>query len=95
MTNNMKQMINNLLYLIHTTPIIDHLGLAEIATETQKERTLQKITELINKGKQRIPKTADLQVRNSNILPEITITGNRILFKGDQIILQPSCKRKQ
>ena len=59
----MKQMINNLLYLIHTTPIIDHLGLAEIATETQKERTLQKITQLINKGKQWIPKTADLQVR--------------------------------
>ena len=59
----MQQMINNLLYLIHTTPIIDHLGLAEIATETQKERTLQKITKLINKGKQWIPKTADPQVR--------------------------------
>ena len=40
--------INNLLCLIHTTTIIDHLGLAEIATETQKEGTLQKITELIN-----------------------------------------------
>ena len=43
--------INNLLYLLHTTPIIDHLGLAEIAAETQKDGTLQKKTKLINNAK--------------------------------------------
>ena len=87
--------INNLLYLLHTTPIIDHLWLAEIATEAQKDGTLLKITELINNGKQWVPKTADLQVRKfENILPETTITGNRILFKGDCVILPTLLQEK-
>ena len=51
--------VNHLLYLLDTTSIIDHLGSEEIATETQKDGKLQKITELINNGKQWIPKTAD------------------------------------
>ena len=87
--------INNLLYLLHTTPIIDDLGLAEIATETQKDGALQKINEHINNGKQWIPKTADPEVQKfKNILPEITITGNRNLFKGDCIILPRSLQEK-
>ena len=80
---------------MHTTPIIDHLGLAEIAAATLKDETLQKITELINNGKQWIPKTADPQVQKfENILPEITITGNGILFKGDRIILPTLLQEK-
>ena len=44
--------INNLLYLLRTTTlIIDHLGLAEIAAETQKDGTLQKKTKLIKNAK--------------------------------------------
>ena len=54
--------INNLLYLLQTTPITDHLGLAEIATETQRDGTLQKITELMNNGEQWITKTVHPQV---------------------------------
>ena len=54
--------INNLLYLLQTTPITDHHGLAEIATETQRDGTLQKITELMNNGEQWITKTVHPQV---------------------------------
>ena len=54
--------INNLLYIVQTTPITDHLRLAEIATETQRDGTPQKITELMNNGEQWITKTVHPQV---------------------------------
>ena len=81
---------NNLLYLLDTTPIIDHVGSIEIATETEKNGKLQKIIELINNGKQWIPKTADPQEQTF----EISITGKGILVKGDRIILPTSLQEK-
>ena len=69
---------NNLLYLLDTTPIIDHVGSIEIATETEKNGKLQN------------PKTADPQEQTF----EISITGKGILVKGDRIILPTSLQEK-
>lgn len=45
--------------------------------------------------KQWIPKTAHSQVQEfENILTEVTITGNGILFKVDRIILPKSLQEK-
>ena len=35
--------LNNLLYTLHTTPIMDHIGLSTIATKTEEDSVLQKI----------------------------------------------------
>ena len=82
--------INHLLYLLDTTSIIDHLGSEEIATETQKDGKLQKITELINNGKQWIPKTADpckhlkQQSRGTESFSKVTASSFQHRCKGKQ-----------
>ena len=83
--------LNNLLYTLHTTPIMDKIGLKEIAEETEKDVTLRQISKMIKNNKNWIHKSEDKNLqRFSQILPEITITGNGILLKGDRIILPTS-----
>ncbi|CAB4037289.1 Hypothetical predicted protein [Paramuricea clavata] len=42
--------LNNLLYLLHTTPAIDCVGIGAIAQATSEDQTLQKIAALSKKG---------------------------------------------
>ena len=80
-----------LLYTLHTTPIIDHIGLARIAKDTHDDPTLCYLREVIQKGQTWIPKDSDKKVRKfCKILPTITVTGNGILLKDDRIILPES-----
>ena len=80
--------INNLLYTLHTTPIMDRITLKAIAEETASDTVLVKLQELVKSGKTWIPKhEEDALQRFKAILPEITITGNGILLKNDRIIL--------
>ena len=83
--------LNNLLYALHTTPIIDHIGIANISRETSKDETLKQLIKIVKKGDRWIPKNCSPKLRKFNeILPEITITGNEILFKAERIILPES-----
>ena len=43
--------LNHLLYMLHITPIMDHIGLGRIATETAKDPTLQIISQRLKSGK--------------------------------------------
>ena len=42
--------LNNLLYTLHTTPIIDHIGLAIIAQHTTNDHILHNLRDIIMKG---------------------------------------------
>ena len=84
----MADSINNLLYTLHTTPIVDKITLKAIAEETENDPVLKKIKRMIINGETWIQKDEDEGVRKFKpILPEITITGNGILLKGDRIVL--------
>ena len=79
--------LNNILYMLHATPIMECISLAAIAGETKSDQTLSKIQKLIQQGTQWIPKNETEHIRKFNsILQEITIMGNGIL-KGERIIL--------
>ena len=83
-----SESINNLLYTLHTTPIIDKITLKSIAEETASDEVLAKLQEIIKSGQTWIPKHEGESLQKFKaILPEITITGNGILLKGDRIIL--------
>ena len=83
--------LNNLLYALHTTPIVDHIGLSTIANETSKDPTLTKIKKYVKEGQRWIPKGASPEARKfQQILPELTLTGNGILLKGDRMVLPSS-----
>ena len=49
--------LNNLLYMLHTTPIIDCMGIGAIAQATKNDPTLRKIATLISQGSTWIAKT--------------------------------------
>ena len=70
------------------TPVVDRISLKVIAEETAKDKVLSEIQKMVKSGKTWIPKHADENLRSFKaVLPEITITGNGILLKGDRIIL--------
>ena len=80
--------INNLLYALHTTPIIDRITLKAIAEETASDRVLMKLQKIVKASQTYIPNHEDEDLlKFKPILPEITITGNGILLKGERIIL--------
>ena len=86
--------LNNLLYMLHTTPVMDSIGLATIVKHTESNAILNDLTALIKQGKTCISKTADPKLRKlEQMLPEITITGNEILVKADCIILPESLQK--
>ena len=78
--------LNNLLYLLHTTPAIDCMDIGAIAQATSEDQTLQKIATLIKNGQTWIPKTEVQHFRP--ILPQLTLTGNGIILKDERIILR-------
>ena len=83
--------LNNLLYTLHTTPIIDRITLAKISSETAKDETLSNLRTIVEKGQTFIPKSANESLsRFQPILPQITVTGNGILLKDERMILPKS-----
>ena len=80
--------LNNLLYTLHTTPMMDHIGLAAIAQHTDQDKTLCTLRDIILKGQTWIPKDAAPQLRKfSPILHTLTTTGNGIILKDERIVL--------
>ena len=75
--------INNTLYMLHTAPIIDCLSLRRIAEALKNDDILMQVMSLVRKGKAIPPAEAGEVKKFDKILNEITITGNRILLKGD------------
>ena len=74
--------INNILYMLHSTPIINHIGLSTIAEHTTSDPILKDLREIIKEGKTWIPKDSGPKLyKFKEILPEITVTGNGIFFK--------------
>ena len=83
--------LNNLLYVLHNTPVIDHIDLATIAQHTSSDTTLKHLRSLIRSGKTWIHDSAKPNLKRfAPILPEITSIGNSILLKGERIILPES-----
>lgn len=77
--------------MLHTTPVMDHIGLSKISEETTKDETLHKLRSIIMKGQTWIPKSADKKLRRfSQILPTITVTNNGLLLMDGRIILPAS-----
>jgi len=76
--------LNKLLYTLYTTPLTDHIGLASISAATTSDPILQQLTT----GQNWIPESARKNLNDSD--PEITVTGNGILCKGDCLILPES-----
>ena len=83
--------LNTLLYALHSTPVMDHIGLSTIAMETASDSILKKICNYVKSGISWIPKNEETAVQKfKQILPELTVTGNGILLKGDRIVLPES-----
>ena len=89
------QDLNNLLYTLHTTPIIDYISLATISRETAKDETLAQLIKIVKKGDTWLPKNCSSNLRKfKEILPEITITNNEILLKAERMILPESLQER-
>ena len=87
--------LNNLLYILHTTPITDQLGLGTIAVATGKDPVLSKVQAYIRDGANKIPKHEDPKVlKFDQILSELMIAGNGVIFKSDRIVLPETLQQK-
>ena len=87
--------LHNLLYLLHKTPVIDHLGISLIAKHTKEDPILSQLLDIAKSDKKWIPKSASNKLRKFEpILDEITISGNNILLKSDRIILPEALQKK-
>ena len=70
---------------------MDHIGIAAIAKATNNYENLKQLLDIVTKGQTWIVKTARKELLHfKQILPKITVTGNGILLKDKQIILQDS-----
>ena len=82
--------LNNLLYMLHATPVTDSIDLEKIADATKKDKTLQQLTNIIKNGLH-IRKSDDTKIRKfEQLITEISVCGSGILLKGDRIILPES-----
>ena len=87
--------LNNLLFQLHTAPIIDQMGMKEIAIATKADRTLQKISKYLTKGKLRIANSEDCNtLKFQQIMSELFLSGNGIILKGERIVLPESLQKK-
>ena len=78
--------MNKLLFLLHSTPVIDCIGIKKICNETKEDDTLKMVALAILKGKQCIKGSCKVEKFN-NILGELTLSGNGMILKGERIIL--------
>ena len=80
--------INYILYMLHSTPITDRIGLSTIAKHTASDPILKDLREIISEVKTWIPKASSSKLyKLKEIVPEITVTGNDFLLKRERIIL--------
>ena len=61
------------LYTLHVTPILDAIGIKEIAEETNNDRTLQDLRDIIRSGKLCIPNDKPHLTPYKQIISEITV----------------------
>ena len=73
--------LKNLLYTLHVTPVIDAIGIKEIAEHTTEDPVLYELRELIKSGKNYIPKNKPFLNPYREILSEITHVANGTLLK--------------
>ena len=52
--------LNNLLYTLHTTSIMDLIGIAAKAKATNNDENLKQLQDIVTKGQTRIPKTVNV-----------------------------------
>ena len=82
---------SNLLYMLHSTQVVDRMGIGHIATETLKDETLSKIQAFIRKGQTTIPRQESDGVRKfAPIMHELTLAANGIVMKQDRMVLPES-----
>ena len=86
--------INAHLFMIHTTPITDRIGLNTIAKQTKEDPTLRELKNIIQSERRWIDKNAPNDLRKfAPILDTITTTNSGILLKDDRIILPVSLQK--
>ena len=82
---------SNLLYTLHTTPVVDHISLARISKQTETDEVLSKLAEIIRKGSLDVGRNQDARLKKFKpILSELSLTGNGIILKGERMVLPES-----
>ena len=83
--------LNAHLYMIHTTPITDRIGLDKIASQTATDPILRELKQIVESGKTWIHKNAHPELlKFSPILHTISTTNSGMLLKEERIILPKS-----
>ena len=81
--------LNRLFFTLHTTPVMDTIGISTIVDETKKDKTLIRLTKLLEKGKNCIPKNESKQVKQFKSIPnELTLSANGLILKGKELFYQ-------
>ena len=89
--------LKNLVFMLHMTPIVDAIGIKEIAAETIKDNKLQKLSSIIYNRIKPGEKIALLKTELSpfkKVLHELSVMANGLIFKGDRIVLPESLQSK-
>jgi hypothetical protein len=86
--------VTNLLYHLHLAPIVDAIGIREIAHETSRDPCLSEIQKLLAEGKTFIPKRNQQLAPFRQVFPEIMSLANGTLVLQDRIILPASLHEK-
>ena len=86
--------VTNLLYTLRLSPIMDALGIPEIASATAHDPVLSKLQRMIKEGKTFIPKQDPDLAPFKQIFSEITYLPNGTLVFQDRIILPPVLHKK-
>jgi len=80
--------LNNLLYTLHTTPIMDVISLARISEETKRNPVLVKLMNLVKNGEPISDHCDEHALKKfRKVFSELTVTGNDIILKGERIVL--------
>ena len=87
--------LNTHLYMIHTTPITDRIGLDTIASETASDPILSELKKIVERGKTWIHKGSHSDLlKFAPILHTISTTSKGILLKEERIILPKSLQQR-
>ena len=79
--------LTNFLYTLHITPILDAIGIKEIAEETDNDSTLKDLRDIFRSGKRYIPNDKPHDTPYKQVISEIKVLNNGTLLKQDKIIL--------
>lgn len=91
---NESQEVTNLLYMLHLSPMIEALGITDIAKATREDPVLSELIKMLKDGKSFIPKNNKLLSSFKQIYNEITYVPNGTLIMQDRIILPSSLHDK-